>query len=192
MSAGPRQAILIFLLLGVVLGLYVAFRTLQPGGEPTGVVSGQQGGAGGRSASTVPGDEVAPGTATAPPGTASLKAPPPAFPPGTRPVFVHARLEPVRDVSGTPLGLRVLSVLPNGILARLQIRAGDIIQSVNGVHFDKPATFDQAVALAEEAFLANRLLYVRIKRGDESFALANMGAPDPEPASPQGEAGQPE
>ena len=190
MSSGPRQAILIFLLLGVALGLYVAFRTLQPGDEPTGVISGQREGVGGRSASTVPGDEVAP--APSPSQPATLKPPPPAFPPGTRPPFVHAELEPVRDVSGTPLGLRVLSVLPNGILARLQIRAGDIILSVSGVHLDKPETFDQAVALAEEAFLANRLLYVRIKRGDESFALANMGAPDPEPGSPQGEAGQPE
>jgi hypothetical protein len=196
MSPGARQAILVVLLLLVAVGLYLAYRTVQPGGVLTGVVSGQQDGTGGPAAATSSGADTGP-EAPAPqqdaPGTTpALKAPPPAFPPGTRPAFVHARFEPVRDVSGTPLGLRVLSVLPNGILARLQIRAGDIIQSVNGVHFDKPETFDKAVALAEEAFLANTLLYVRIKRGDESFALANMGAADPDPADPLGEAGQPE
>jgi S1-C subfamily serine protease len=183
MSMGSRRAILVFLLIGVGVGIFVAARLFLPGGGPTGVVSGQR---------DPGGDGQAAPTAGALPESPAAKAPPSAFPPGMRHPFFHARFEPVRNASGTPLGVRVLSVHPTGKLARLGIRAGDIIRSVNRVQLDDHATFDRAVAMAEEAFLTDTSFYVRIKRGDDTFALASMGTVDPKATSPLGSDGQSE
>ena len=132
-----------------------------------------------------------------PPPKAPPKVPPAptAPPPATsqRPYFAHARFEAVTNVGGEPAGVRVLSVAKGGRVSRLGLRGGDLMLRINGQPLTDKATFDQAVAIAERAFLGAEKLTVKLLRDGETFSLAELGAAQVGPPTPKApnEAGQP-
>jgi membrane-associated protease RseP (regulator of RpoE activity) len=114
-------------------------------------------------------------------GRARPPVPSPGLPPGQRPLFAHARLDPVLDAAGQPAGLRVLSVLPGGKVARVGIRAGDLLLAINGIRLNDPESFGQAAALCEETFRTNPMVTVTLERDGEVFSLATLGSVRGEP-----------
>ena len=112
---------------------------------------------------------------------------------GAAPYFAHARFEAVTNVSGEPAGVRVLSVAKGGRVSRLGLRGGDLMLRISGQSLTDKATFDQAVAIAERAFLGAEKVTVKLLRDGETFSLAELGAAQVGPPAPKapGEAGQP-
>ncbi|MCZ6832953.1 MAG: hypothetical protein O7F11_04335 [Acidobacteria bacterium] len=95
--------------------------------------------------------------------------------------FAHARFSLARDEQGRPLGVRVDSVLANGKVYWAGVHEEDLLTRINHVRLDDPRTFEQAVRLVEDQFLAGRPQRIHIIRQGKAAALVPMGAIKTEP-----------
>jgi hypothetical protein len=99
-------------------------------------------------------------------------------------IFTHAVMEPVRDESGRPLGVRVVSIKPGGRVALAGVEAGDLIFYIDGIKVDDPAIFPQSVRYVEDVFLRGRPQRIHVERKGKRMALIPLQPVRTEPAAP--------
>ncbi len=169
-------------LASVLVAMVLAWALLRPAAPPDAGGGAPAESGGGAPVVPLPGPPLPDPAPAAPPDPLPAPRPAPAYAVGgDRPYFAHARFAPARDTDGQPLGLQVESVLAGGKVARLGLRAGDLMLAINGERLDDPRTFPRAVARAEEIFRTETMITVKLRRGEEVFSLAAVGAIRTEP-----------